>query len=453
MYRIRPKSILTEDEDKEMLDTPLRNKLGELEDFVEEEQGDDFVRWLMAQQIEIVSKTQGSLLKVYRNDQDYDAENPENNWRFFAGKYEIDLADIEGAESEVMQHTESVPGYSHNDYYFAIQHIIKRHKAGNLREVPNNTLILMQTQLNEQPSVRLHSSVPKGRMVVVGVRYDVDIEWVRTVLRLNQPSEITQNALKNSRRWEPHSRMIHMAEVFNTDSLPVFFRGRLNTVPKTFLGIERSAMNDKGFNVRLMTILNQLPEEVSKENINRILRRSLRQVGDMELRVLDEDGKVSQVVDVTRDSMQSVTNRYFRNYEDVFSSLKDTIEDEGRDSQGHIEDYEDLKYLHHWIRSEAVQHAIGIDGDGLIAKAIVALSDAKEDITTKNVTRWVMRTMEGEDLLQKLYRSHLKDQLVPQYRNAGKRELFDLFEDEIDKIVASNLPHIIAELGFLDEDE
>lgn len=452
MYRIRPKSILTEEEEQTIME-PMRNKLQDLEDFVEEEQGDDFVRWLMAQQIEITSKTQGSLLKVYRNSTEYDEEHPENNWQFFAGKYEIDLDDIDGAESEVMQHTESVPGYSHNDYYYAIKHIVKRHKAGALKEVPSNALILLQTQLNEQPSVRLHSSVPKGRMVVVGVRYDVDVEWVRNTLRLNQPNEITSNALKNSNRWETHSRMISMAEIFDTDSLPVFFRGRLNTVPKTFLGIERSAMNDKGFNTRLMTILNQLPEDVSKEDIERILRRSLRSVGDMEVRILDEDGKVEQVVDVTKKSMQSVTGRYYRNYHDVSSSIEDTIEQDGKDSQEHIEDFEDLGYMRHWVRNQAQEYAVGMDGDGLISKAIVALSDGKEDITSDNVRRWVVRTMEGEDLLQKVYRSHLKDQLVPQYRTMGKRELFDLFEDEINKIVATRLPHILAELGHLDENE
>lgn len=450
IFRLTPKRILTEEEEKALDLSPFQKKLDDLEDFVESQQGDDFVRWLTAQQIEMTAKTKGALLKAFRNDAPYDQEDPEANWKFFAGKYEIDIAEIDHAEGDMLKSIDSAPGYSHNDYYYSIKYILARHRAGALRKIPENTLILIQTQVDEQPTVRMHSSVPRGRMVVVGVRYDTDAEWVKEVLRLNRENQITKQALKHSQRWEPHTQMLHMAEILGTDSLPVFFRGRLNTVPKTFHGIERSADDDEGFNRRLIGILNQMPEEIDREAMNKILRRSLRAIGDHEIRVMDKEDKVQAVVSVTDRSMAGMINRYYKNYDDVVSSLEDTIESDGKTSDAYVADFDDLNYMMHWIRTKATESTTGNESDNILARAISAITEDGSKPEVKDVSRWVLKTLEEEGMRDTLYRQHLRDQLVPQYRYMAKNQLWERFTSEITDIIASRLPHILAELGTLD---
>lgn len=431
----------------------ITKRLKDVEDFVEEEQGDDFVRWIMSQQIEVTAKTQGALLKAFRNDEPYDKESPTKNWSFFAGKYEIDADEIDQSDDDILDSEGGVPGVSHNDYFFAIKHILARHRTGALQKVPKNTLILMQTQVAYNPSVRMHSSVPKGRMVIIGLRYDTDEEWARNTLTLNRPNQIAKNAMELQRRWEPHSQINHMAEIFDTDSLPVFFRGRLSTVPKTFRGIERSAEEDAGFDYRLRNILMQLPDDVTRDDVNRLMRKTLRTIGDHDIRVVDDDDKVGAIVSVTDDSLRGWIGRTYRNLDDVATAMQETIDRDGRDSQDHIEDFEDLSYVNHWVKDQVSQHMVGNNGDGLLAQAIKELTDAEEPTSSENVKRWVIRTLEDEDIAGTLYRNHLKDDLVPSNQHEGKNALWEKFQNEASRLVDSRLPMIMAQLGELDDIE
>lgn len=446
MFRFQPKNIITEEAEAAMTMDGLKSRLDKLEDFIEKEEGEDLLRWLFSQQIEITSKTGGTLLKAYRNDTPYDKDHPEENWQFWVGKYEIDFHDIARGEQEVVHGSDSTPGFSHNDYFYAIKHIAKLHKEGQLEKIPERTLILLQTALNEQPSVRMHAANPQGRMIVVGLRYDTDPEWIEDTLRLEKSGGIINNALKHQRRWEPHTQMLHIADTLETDSLPVFFRGKLNTVPRTFLGIEKSAQDDDAFEKRLMK---GLPEDLKAEDMRRMLSRSLRSMGDHEIRILDKDNKVQAVADVTKESMGGYISKLFRNYGDISDSLQDTIAQFGQNSEDHVADFEDLNYFPHWLRERAVEYLFGKDGSGALAQGISTLVDADEEPTQDKVMRWIERSLTEEGYRNQLYREHLRDPMVPRSRYMGKNQIWDQFMGEVNGFVSQKLPHILAELGHL----
>lgn len=446
-FHFDTRRMISEDADAAQTMKALKSRLDKLEDFVEQEEGDNILRYLLAQQIEVTTKTNGTLLKAYRNDTEYDKDHPEENWQFWIGKYEVDFHDIARSEGDVVKGDDSTPGFSHNDYFYAIKHISDLHKKGKLESIPEKTLILLQTALNEQPTVRMHVANPKGRMIVVGVRYDTDPEWIETTLKVEKPGRITSNALKHSRRWEPHTQMLHMAETLETDSLPVFFRGKLHNVPRTFMGVERSADEDKSFERRLM---NGLPENMDEAAMRRFLSRTLREIGDHEIRILDKDEKVEKVAEVSKDSMQAYMAKLFRNYNDISDSLEDTIAQFGQNSDDHVSDFEDLNYFPHWLRERATSYLFGEDGTGALAQAITTLREAGEDVSQDAVVRWIERQLTEEGYRQKLYREHLRDPRVPRSRYMGRDQLWGQFMSEIEGFVSQKLPHIMAELGHLE---
>jgi hypothetical protein len=244
-----------------------------LSNFIRRHGGEDLVRHLHAQEVEIVSHSSGALLKCYRTKEKDTANNPEDCWRFWSGRYEVDLNHLDDDNSSF-----SI-GFTQKDLRKPIEQIIRRTKEGKLDSVDPGTLVVLEVG-SRNPETRLHKDDAKARMVVVGVKYDVPETGLSDLL--TDPGEIEEQALKMSGRWESHAQVQNMAHKFGTDSLPLLFRGRLEAPEKVVDGMAKSAEQDPSFSQILNNFLAQAgdaPTEKDYERFRRFRHSQTRQAG------------------------------------------------------------------------------------------------------------------------------------------------------------------------------
>lgn len=427
------KRIISE-EAAELMNGPA---LTALASFVDQHGGEDLIRHLHAQDVEIVAHTNGALLKCFRTDST-DIEEPENCWQFFAGRYEIDHNHLRSGSSVL-----SISGFTEDDYYDPIQHILTRTKEGKLTGIDPGTLIVIEVTSQDNPAVRMHVNKTEAKMVVVGVKYDVTEDEVKNLLN-GTPKEIEKQAIKWSGRWESHAQLRKVADLLGTDSIPLFFRGKLSTTQDAVQGMDQSATADPLFRKILDNFLFQAGENPTEKDYEKFFREALRRFHDMDIRHLDHEGKVQDATAITKQSYQDLLDRVYRRYDDVAKEVGDTIDQYGENSEEHQQDYRDLNYLGHWLRDQVGKMAFAGDSDP-ISMAIHSLEDADGDVNRDRVLQWVRRHLEEEGLINKLYAAHIRDENVPSDRHTGRGPLWEMFLRELTKIVGNRLDDVIQD--------
>ena len=366
-------------------------------------------------------------------------DEPEDGWRFFSGRYEIDPNQLDSG-SNVM----AIPGFTESDYSEPIQYILNLTKEGKLSGVEAGTLIVIEVTNREEPTVRMHANKASGKMVVVGVKYDVDEDEVKNLLN-GSPKEIEKQAIKWSSRWESHSQLQWMADLLRTDSLPLFFRGKLSTAETTIKGMEQSAQSDPLFKQIVDSFLAQAGTEPTEKDYERFFRHALRRFHDLDIRHLDHEGKIQDSMAVTKQSYNDLVARIYRRYEDVAKEMESTIDQYGTNSEEHHGDYRDLGYLGHWLREQVGKLALDGEADP-ISMAVHSLEDANGDVTKDRVLLWIRRHLEEEGLINKLYAMHIRDQNVPADRHTGRSPLWEMFIKELIKIINGRLNDVISDI-------
>lgn len=437
MYQF--KRIITEEEQKHLLEPGLRA----LSHFVDQHGGEDLIRHLHAQDVEIVSHTTGAILKCLRTDET-DTSNPSECWQFFAGKYEIDANDMD-LTGDSPEEVNRAPGFTHRDYSRPIKYIFDLTKEGKLNEIEPGTLIIVQATAKEKPGVRLHKTNPKGHMTVVGVRYDSTPEQAKEILGDGRPGEIEKQAVQYANRWESHAQVQHIASVLGTDSVPLFFRGKLTTTTKAIAGMDKSAEEDPLFRKILDDFLGQAGDHPQPKDYERFFRTALRRFDDMEIRHLDQDGRVEDRTAVTRENFKDVIQRIYQRFDDASEEIATTIENSGKDSQEHQDDYRDLNYLQLWIRDQVGKIVFDDAKADPISRAMEALHSAGHEATEEVVMQWIRRDLEESGVMTSLYKEHLADPNVPSSRHAGKQTLFEMFMREVQRIIQPRLADLITD--------
>lgn len=432
-------------------DTGLTAPLRHLSDWLKENPGEDIVRLLHAKDIEIVSHTTGALLKVYRTDVDYE-DDPEECWRFFAGWYEIDPSEIETKKGDLVKRN-SFPGFTHRDYYIPILYILQRHREGRLRNIPKHTLLIIQTTAYELPGVRAHKAHPKGRMILAGVKHKVAPEYVQKLLRTKRLNDLEKQAVQQDENWESYDEVRRMADTFDTDSVPLFFRGRLSDIEGVIKGIKTSAQEDTLFARVLRQFFDEGGTLKSKEDYGRFFRRILDNLGDFEIRELDDEAKVQRRIPVTREAYQDVIERAYSRYEDVAEALAETISKHGKDSEQHKVDFKSLRYLDRWVARFSTREVFPESGWDSVTRAISELDRAGQKKTEGRILSWARRDVEEGGGKNKAYRQHLKDGLVPEGRHTAKNRLWDMCTQEINRLVRERLKDVLADIAQEDKAE
>ncbi len=439
------KNLLVEGADNG-LNVPLRH----LKDWLKDNPGEDIVRMLHAKDIEIVSHTTGALIKAYRTGADYD-DGPEECWRFFAGWYEIDPHEIETKKGDVVKRN-NFPGFTHRDYYVPILYIMQRHKENRLRHIAKHTLLIIQTTAYELPGVRAHKKHPKGRMIVAGVKYKVDPEFVKKLLRTTRMADL-QSKVQQSDKWESYDEVKRMAAIFDTDSVPLFFRGKLSDIEGVIKGIKTSASDDTLFSRVLKQFFDEGGTLTSKEDYDRFFRRILSELGDFEIRELDDQAKVERRIPVTRETYEDVIKRVYGRYEDVVLALAETISKHGKESEQHKIDFKSLHYLDRWISRFCTQEIFPKVGWDSITRAISEIDRAGERKSEGRILNWVRRDIEEGGAKNKAYREHMKDGFVPDGRHTSKNSLWDKCSQEINRLVRERLTDVLSDIKQTDKEE
>ena len=281
-------------------------------------------------------------------------------------------------------------------------------------------------------------------MVVVGVRYDVSEKGLTDLL--TGTGDIEKQAIKLSSHWESHGQLQHVAELLGTDSVPLLFRGKLNTATQAVKGMEQSAEEDPVFRQILAGFLAQVGESPTSKDYERFFRHALRKFDDMQIRHLDKEGKVADSTLATKQTYQDIVQKLYRRYQDVDKEIEHTISQYGRDSEEHHDDYRDLNYLSAWLREQVGKYLFDGQNNDPISMAIHSLEEIKGDVTQDAVLKWVRRYLEEENVPTDLYGAHLKDANIPSDRHSGKNPLWEMFMREADRFISSRLSDVIADL-------
>lgn len=407
-----------------------------MSDFIDLHGGEDLVRHLHAQDIEIVSHSTGALLKCWRTKKP--ASEAEECWRFWSGHYEVDLNHLDEGDSSIFG-----SGFTQNDLRKPIEYILKRTSEGKLDNIEPGTLVVIQVG-TKTPEVRTHSVEPEGSMVVVGVQYDITEDKIAELL--SNPGDIEEQAIKWSGRWESHTQLEKVAGYMGTDSTPLLFRGRLVGTGKVVDGMRKSAEEDPTFERILNDFLSQAGDDPTDKDYERFFRHAIRRFDDFEIRKLDKKGKIADATLVTKDTYRDIIAKLYRRYQDVDKEIENTIDQHGRDSKEHHEDYRDLNYLSSWIREKVPAYLFDGSADDPITMAIESLREiGNKHATSDAVLLWVRRYLEEQGIPSDLYASHLKDDKVPQDRHTGRNALWDMFMREADRFIQSRLSDILAD--------
>jgi hypothetical protein len=428
---IHHKRILCED-----IAQAMEPRFKALSDFIEHNGGEDLVRYLHAQEVEIVAHSSGALLKCYRTKEKDTANNPEDCWRFWSGRYEVDLNHLDD------DNVGFSIGFTQKDLRKPIEQIIQRTKSGKLDAVDPGTLIVVEIG-TRNPETRLHKDDAKARMVVVGVKYEVPETGLSDLL--TDPGEIEEQALKMAGRWESHAQVQSIAHKLGTDSLPLLFRGRLEAPEKVVAGMAKSAEQDPAFSQILNNFLAQAGDQPTEKDYERFFRHAIRRFDDFDIRKLDKQGKVSDSTAVTRDAYRDVVAKLYRRAADVDKEIADTIEEYGANSREHLEDYRDLNYLSAWVRGQVGRYLFADANHDPITQAIHSLEEIKGDVTEDAVMQWVRRHLEEEGVPGDLYALHLNDENVPTDRHTGRGALWDAFLVEANKFIKTKLADLISD--------
>lgn len=406
-----------------------------LANFIDHHGGEDLVRHLHAQDVEIVSHSTGALLKCYRT-KETDTSQPEDCWRFWTGHYEVDSNHLDDDEISIST------GFSQTDLKKAIDYVYKRTKEGKLNEIEPGTLIVVEVG-SASPEVRAYKMDPEANMVVVGVKYDVTDQGISDLL--SSPGDIEEQAIKWSGRWESHSQLQKVSELLGTDSVPLLFRGRLTGTNKVISGMQKSADEDPTFQQILNDFLAQAGENPTDKDYETFFRHALRRFDDFEIRRLDKKGKVADATLVTKDTYRDIIEKLYRRYGDVNKEMTTTIDEFGRDSKEHHEDYRDLNYLSVWLREKVPEYLFDGSAEDPISLAIHSLTEVKKKADEPDVIQWVRRHLEEMGMPQELYAAHLKDPNVPQDRHTGRASLWEMFMREATKFISSRLTDVVAD--------
>lgn len=430
----------------ESLTMSLQQRLNKLEDWIEDHGGDDLVRWLHAQEVEITSHTSGAVLKCYRTDTEYDAENVSENWRFWAGRYEIDIDEF--ADAHLPEKLTKAPGFTHRDYYWGIKHIIEMHEEGKLKQVPKRALVVTQiTGSEELPNVRSYRTKPRGRMVVVGLRYDVEPGWVENNLRFDRPNQITQQALEKQQQWESHSQVQRISDMLDTDSMPLLFRGRLQTADRAISGMEKSITADKSFRGIVQRFFTGLPENPSDEDYDQFFREAVHRFGDLEVRRLDHEDKVKDATVITQQAFRDNVDHARDRYTQADDNLQQTIDQYGHSSDEHNEDFKNTQYMKHWVKTNASHDVFADPSYDPVTNAVLALQNADMQASETNVASWIMRELQEKGIEDEVYQRHLQDKNVPEGRHLGKSVLSRKYAESVRELVRGNLDQVVQDLA------
>jgi hypothetical protein len=425
-----PLRIITEE-----MTAALEPRFKALADFIDLHGGEDLVRHLHAQDVEIVTHSTGALLKCYRT-KSKDTQQPEDCWRFWSGHYEVDANHLDDFDG-----TTFGAGFTQNDLRRPIDYILSRTKDGSLDLVEPGTLIVVQVGTGS-PEVRTHALEPEGNMVVVGVKYDISDDDIGELL--SNPGDIEEQALKWSGRWESHLQLQKIADLMGTDSTPLLFRGRLAGTGTVVDGMRKSAEDDPTFRQILNGFLAQAGENPTDKDYERFFRRAIRRFDDFEIRKLDKKGKVSDSTLVTKNTYKDVIEKLYRRFTEVEKEIGSTIDQYGKDSKEHEEDYRDLNYLAAWLREQVTEYLFG-GGEDPITLAIHSLEEVKQRADEPSVLMWVRRHLEEMGVPSDLYGAHLKDPSVPLDRHMGRNALWEMFMREANKFISSHLTDVVAD--------
>ncbi len=424
-----PVRVISEEEKKAM-----EPRFKALADFIDNHGGEDLVRHLHAQDVEIVTHSTGALLKCYRTKETSTSE-PEDCWRFWSGHYEVDANHLDDDVAYGV-------GFSQSDLRAPIDYILKRTKEGKMDQVEPGTLLVVQVG-SKPPEVRTHKTEPEGNMVVVGVKYEVPESGISDLL--SNAGDIEEQAIKWSGRWESHNQLQKMAEMLGTDSTPLLFRGKLSATGKVISGMQKSADEDPTFNKILNDFLGQAGEAPTDKDYERFFRHAIRRFDDFEIRKLDKKGKVADATLVTKDTYKDIIDKLYRRYGDADKEMSSTIEEYGKDSKEHHEDYRDLNYLSLWLREQVVERLFDGSAEDPISLAVHSLGEVKQEVDESSVLLWIRRHLEEQGMPADLYAAHLQDAKVPTDRHAGRTSLWEMFMREVTKFVSTRLGDVIAD--------
>lgn len=428
---INPKRVITEE-----MSQALEPRFKALTNFIDQHGGEDLVRHLHAQEVEIVTHSNGALLKCYRTKETKTSE-PEECWRFWSGHYEIDRNHLDDTEN-----VSYGSGFTQSDLRHPIDYILRRTKDGKLDQIEPGTLIVVQVN-NGTPEVRSHHTEPEGNMVVVGVKYEVSEDSISDLL--SNPGDVEEQAIKWSGRWESHNQVKKVASYLGTDCTPLLFRGRLSGTTKVVDGMRQSAEADPTFKQILNDFLGQVGENPSEKDYERFFRHAIRRFDDFEIRKLDKKGHIADATLVTKDAYKDVISKLYRRYGDVSKEIEGTIEQFGKDSKEHHDDFRDLNYLPAWLREKVPEYLFDGKATDPISQAIHSLGEIKKEVDETSVLTWVRRHLEEEGLPAELYGAHLRDPNVPQDRHMGRNPLWEMFMREVTKFVSTRLTDVIAD--------
>jgi hypothetical protein len=434
MYR----RLITEEEAKQQELPGLKA----LSDFIDQHGGEDLVRHLHAQDVEIVAHTSGALLKCLRTDST-DTDNPESCWRFYTGRFEIDPSEL--SDSQLHNLTQA-PGFTSRDYYYPVNHVLNLTKEKKLGTIDPGTLIVVQATTSEKPGVRMHRDAPHGRMVVAGVKYEVDAQQARSMLASGRPGEIENAAIKNSGKWEGHAQVQKVAKDLETDSIPLFFRGKLTTTDRAVTGIRKSTDEDPTFRELVDGFLAQAGENPTVKDYERFFRQALRKFEDMDIHRIDREGKVEDSSALTKETYKDLVSRLYSRFDTANSEIQHTIGEYGENSVEHRDDYRDLNYLPLWVRDQVGKMVLGVEGADPVSQAIEGLHYLHKEATHDTVMQWIRRHLEEQGLQNTLYRAHMSDPNVPEGRQMGKNSLWDAFMSELGRIIGPRLDEVVGRL-------
>lgn len=410
-----------------------------LADFVDQHGGEDLIRYLHAQDVEIVAHTSGALLKCLRTDST-DTEDPESCWRFFAGRFEIDPSEL--SDSELHNLTQA-PGFTSRDYYYPVKHILDLTKEKKLGTIEPGTLIVVQATASERPGVRMHRETPKGRMVVAGVKYDVNGQQAKSLLASGRPGEIENMAIRNANRWEGHAQVQKMASALETDSIPLFFRGKLTTTDRAVTGIRKSTAEDPAFKELVDNFLAQAGENPTAQDYERFFRQALRKFDDMDIHRMDREGKVEDSSALTKETYKDLISKLYSRFDTASGEIQHTIDEHGKNSIEHQDDYRDLHYIALWIRDQVGKLVLGVEGVDPVSQAIEGLHYLRKEATHDTVMQWIRRHLEEQGVPVTLYRTHMSDPNVPEGRQMGKNSLWEAFMVEVGRIIGPRLDEVV----------
>lgn len=408
-----------------------------------DEDREDLVRYLHAKHVEIVGHTTGAVLKIYRTNAPYE-DGPEDCWRFFAGSYEIDPKSVKTRKKDVIK-SAKYPGFTHRDYFVPILYVMQTHEKGRLRDIDSGTLIVIQTTSYAKPEVRSYNEYPSGRMIVAGVKQKVSEEDIKRLFRSKQDTNIEDMSVDYSDYWEPYSSVVRIARMFQTDSIPLFFSGRLSDVDSVIKGMIRSGSESGLFGRILSDFFSSGGKLKSEEDYNRLFRRVLNDLGGFEIREVDPETKKSnRIMQITNDIYQDVANNLYDRYEKVRDEIQHTVSQYGRGSKEHISDFRSLGYMDKWVAGIAATELLNPEFD-LIGHAVESLENSHQSLNQTNAARWVTREIEESGGKARAYAQHLSDELVPPGLHLRKHKLWDRITEQIRKLIKQRFQDVLQD--------